>query len=424
MKIPITSIIVADRQRKDLGDIQTLADSFVENGQLSPILVVPAGDKYNLVAGGRRCAAAALLNWQFIEGLDRVTIDDKIVLVKDLTPLQLQVLEYEENVRRKDITWKEACVTVAKLHLLKQLEHGFATQGKPAGDAWSEAKMADFTGYNKSQVHYMLAIAKELQVEPPSAIHECKNYSEAFAFLAKRTEAELNREIELRRQRNNPPLIVDESAPPSAALDLSHTEGTIERTTVRLHGIPRAFGDCVPDVDFMPEADHCILAFNPDNADIDNVVKSLRPNGYAILWNGPTGDITKLHKMPGAIMWYHVAGHADDQSPWPFTQNYMLARVYTPTLPTVPCAHHYGAVVSCIPDHPTDLPSAVVDYSIAPFALDGMAVTVFGDVNPVHVAELGRVPIFYEPDQAKFELKCKALKQFYEENIPGVEVIV
>ena len=431
MKIPITSITIPNRQRTDLGDLETLAASLRDNGQITPILVAAeAAGTYRLIAGCRRTHAAKSNNWTHIEAVDRVTIDDKVILAQDLTPLQLEILEYEENVRRKDMTWQESCLSVARLHFLKQMEHGFASVGTDTG-AWTERKMADFTGFGRSQVHYMLAIAKELQVEPRSAIWECENYSSAFQFLVKRSEAEVQAEIERRRQRANPPRVIatessdeeddDGGFSPSAASIPSNTEEAVsEAVVVYLHGVRKAFPDCIPDEDFMAGMAFCIVGFGVPITAYPNVKAYLRPEGAAVLWNG-IPPVPGLQTMPSCLIWNKVKVGAEKHT-WPYADNYVFGYVVTPAT-TLPKEPPITATISCVPDGDT-LPPAVVEHSVTPFTLDGMAVYCLDGVNPVHVAELGRIPIWFEADETKFAAKCAALKTFYEATIPGVIVKV
>jgi Domain of unknown function (DUF4326)/ParB-like nuclease domain len=62
--IKISKILIADRHRRDDGDIDSLAESLREIGQLQPIVIT---SDLRLVAGGRRLAAAQSLGWTEIE---------------------------------------------------------------------------------------------------------------------------------------------------------------------------------------------------------------------------------------------------------------------------------------------------------------------------------------------------------------------
>ncbi|MGL4394450.1 MAG: ParB/RepB/Spo0J family partition protein [Brevinema sp.] len=84
----IKDIIVSNRIRRNLGDLEPLMESFKKYGQLSPIVV---NKKNELLAGERRLEAAKKLGWTDIEAI-----------IKDLSYSQEIELEMEENTTRKD----------------------------------------------------------------------------------------------------------------------------------------------------------------------------------------------------------------------------------------------------------------------------------------------------------------------------------
>jgi ParB family transcriptional regulator, chromosome partitioning protein len=106
VKVPIESIIVNKRIRKDLGDIESLAESFKCYGQITPIII---NRKNVLIAGGRRLEAAKLLGWQSInaEIIDRTG---------ELEQLEL---ELEENKYRKDFNNAEIAEAAKKIYKLR-----------------------------------------------------------------------------------------------------------------------------------------------------------------------------------------------------------------------------------------------------------------------------------------------------------------
>jgi len=106
VKVLIKNIIVNKRIRKDLGDIEALADSFRCYGQITPILI---NKKNVLIAGGRRLEAAKLLGWQSInaEIIDRTG---------ELEQLEL---ELEENKYRKDFNDEEVAEAARKIYKLR-----------------------------------------------------------------------------------------------------------------------------------------------------------------------------------------------------------------------------------------------------------------------------------------------------------------
>ncbi len=92
-QISIASIIVENRFRKDMGDLDALAASIAELGQLQPIII---NKDRRLIAGGRRLAA--------MKQLGRETIAASVFDLDDLDALKV---ERDENDQRKEPTTSE-----------------------------------------------------------------------------------------------------------------------------------------------------------------------------------------------------------------------------------------------------------------------------------------------------------------------------
>ncbi|MBR1608246.1 MAG: ParB N-terminal domain-containing protein [Kiritimatiellae bacterium] len=106
MQIPIESITVPERVRRDLGDLQPLMDSLKRVGQLNPIVISPA---YELIAGHRRLTAASNLGWKTVDA----------TVVSGLDEVRRLEMELEENVYRKDFTPDEVLEGWKKLDRLR-----------------------------------------------------------------------------------------------------------------------------------------------------------------------------------------------------------------------------------------------------------------------------------------------------------------
>ena len=87
----VESIIVGDRRREDMGDLDGLAASIEKYGLLHPIVI---DDDNRLVAGGRRLEACRRLGWEEID----------VRSLGDLTDAQRGEIELEENINRKDLS--------------------------------------------------------------------------------------------------------------------------------------------------------------------------------------------------------------------------------------------------------------------------------------------------------------------------------
>ena len=105
-EVSIESIIIPeDRQRTDLGNVEELADSIRRLGLINPITL----SGLTLIAGERRLSACKHLNWKVINANQ----------LSDLSLLDREALELEENVKRKSLTWQEETDAIARYHRLK-----------------------------------------------------------------------------------------------------------------------------------------------------------------------------------------------------------------------------------------------------------------------------------------------------------------
>ena len=92
--VSLDSIVVdrANRQRRELFNIEELADSIHRNGLIHPIVVTP---EHVLVAGERRYTAMKSLGWTSVP----------VQFTTDLSELELGIIELEENIKRDNISW-------------------------------------------------------------------------------------------------------------------------------------------------------------------------------------------------------------------------------------------------------------------------------------------------------------------------------
>ena len=86
--------------------IQSLAGSIKTNGLLHPIIVQPWGDKYRIIAGHRRYKATLYLKQPTIKASIRT----------DLIPHQAYLLNFTENLDRKDLNIFEEAAALRRLY--------------------------------------------------------------------------------------------------------------------------------------------------------------------------------------------------------------------------------------------------------------------------------------------------------------------
>jgi site-specific DNA-methyltransferase (adenine-specific) len=150
--IPYSDIKVdPNRMRKTFRGIELLADSIKQNGLIQPIVL---DEHNNLLAGGRRMKAIGLLKWDHVP----------IVRLTDLDPTAQKIVELEENLRREDLTWQEACIAKVEIHDLLVAKHGKATPGGgiTKGKGWKLQDTADLLGESIGTTSMDIKLGREL----------------------------------------------------------------------------------------------------------------------------------------------------------------------------------------------------------------------------------------------------------------------
>ena len=205
-------IIKPERQRQEFDPeaLQELKNS-IEDGQLlHPPVLRREGNAWVLVAGERRLRAIKEIfelggsfkhnGMIFENGL--VPFTD----IGELSRLEAEEAELDENLKRRDLTWQEHAAAVARLHALRtaQKEEARAKALDAIGEASSPATPAhtiadtaeELTGRRDGS--YQDTVRKEIIVAKHldnPAIAKAKSADEAFKILKR--EEERNRNIEL-----------------------------------------------------------------------------------------------------------------------------------------------------------------------------------------------------------------------------------
>ena len=116
--------IKPERQRKDLGDLAGLKRSIDELGIINPIVVeenLEEPGTFWVIAGERRLTAFRALM------AENPTFQQTKVPVRffsNLDEATRQMIELEENIKRKDLTWQENVAAIMKVKELKGIDTG------------------------------------------------------------------------------------------------------------------------------------------------------------------------------------------------------------------------------------------------------------------------------------------------------------
>lgn len=139
---PVDSIIILrdERQRRELRNIEELAESIHRLGLIHPIVIT---EDNVLVAGERRLTAVRSLGWTHVP----------TQLASDLDKLTLHAIELEENVKRVDITWQEKALAMDQYAELRRQQEG----------QLSQEAIAKELGLSRPEVSKNLAVAQALK---------------------------------------------------------------------------------------------------------------------------------------------------------------------------------------------------------------------------------------------------------------------
>lgn len=119
--IDINSVKIREnRQRKDLGDLSDLKTSLLRVGLINPIVIEMDKDDglFYLIAGERRFTA-----WSQLVQEGKKPREIPCQVLSQLDDASKHLIELEENIKRKDLTWQEYCEAIDKMYSLKGCEN-------------------------------------------------------------------------------------------------------------------------------------------------------------------------------------------------------------------------------------------------------------------------------------------------------------
>jgi hypothetical protein len=201
-KIALGVLCNMDRHRLVAGVVDKLVTSFSTVGQIQPISVrrdETSPDKYAVLCGAHRVAAARKLNWLSI---------DALVFERDAEDLTL--IEIAENLHRKQLSVLDKARLQAKwLTIVRQRDVQDAQPGgvQPHDKGYSKAARLLGSDSTREEIRRSEAMASiPDQVVPHIIKHELDNIQNALLEIAEVSdvEAQIEKVSELAERRRNP----------------------------------------------------------------------------------------------------------------------------------------------------------------------------------------------------------------------------
>lgn len=159
MLVNLDDILVIDRGRKKYKNVDELAKSLIEHGQIQEIVVRPLREDekalghaqpWALVAGGRRYAAAIRAGWTELRAHK----------LGELPHWRQRALELEENVQREGMEFAEECEMKLQIHEL------YAKDAESRGEKWELKDTKHITGDSNATIGRDIKLAKAIRADP------------------------------------------------------------------------------------------------------------------------------------------------------------------------------------------------------------------------------------------------------------------
>ncbi len=200
-----TIIISPNRQRQEFSPdaIADLANSIAARGLLHPPVMRETPDGPVLVAGERRLRAMEYL-WAtgasiLHNGLLSPPEYLPFTTLGDLSPLEAEEAELDENLKRSDLTWQEEASAIARLHSLRTAQaalvgasHSLAATARELAPDRTAGKADGELGSIQNEVRQNVILAEHLD-NPEVA--KAKSSKDAFKILKRQEETSKNQEL-------------------------------------------------------------------------------------------------------------------------------------------------------------------------------------------------------------------------------------
>lgn len=184
--IPIESVMVEDRTREIMGDLDSLEANIRSTGLIAPLAVMKNDDgTYRLLAGERRFTVLKRNN---------VTVIPARIYDRELTELEMKVIEKSENFHRKEMEYWELDKLTLDIHRMEQQIHGTKAPG-PGQTGWGTEDTGEMLGgVSKATISMSLKRAQARE-NMPELFESCKTAADATTLLKKMDEALLKQTI-------------------------------------------------------------------------------------------------------------------------------------------------------------------------------------------------------------------------------------
>ncbi|WP_298481962.1 ParB/RepB/Spo0J family partition protein [uncultured Ruminococcus sp.] len=146
VEVEISEIVPNPHQPRtefDLADIQSLAESIMQNGILQPLTVRRGNDRYELIAGERRLRAAKLAGMHAVP-----------CIILDISSRNSAIMALVENIQRQDLSFFDEASAIEKLITYYGMtqEDAAAKLGKAQSTIANKLRLLRLTGEEREVI--------------------------------------------------------------------------------------------------------------------------------------------------------------------------------------------------------------------------------------------------------------------------------
>lgn len=185
--------ILSDRQRQEFepGALVDLMNSIESHGLLHPVVVRHIDGRIILIAGERRIRAVqdiyALGGIIHHGGRTCPPHTIPVTLLEEISDLDAEEIELDENLRRVDLTWQEHAAAVARLAKLRAAQAEESGLQKPTTADIAKEVRGSSLGYYQDITRKEIAVAANLDLPE---VAKAKSVEDAYKILKRRDTRE------------------------------------------------------------------------------------------------------------------------------------------------------------------------------------------------------------------------------------------
>lgn len=190
--VPMKSIVLGDRARTELGDLTSTEGSMKQSGLIQPLAFKDLKNgKFLLLAGERR--------YTILLSNGNTEVPGRIY-ERDLSELQMKIIEKAENFYRKDFEYYEHDALVAEIDRLEREVRGSAAPG-PGSQGHRLSDTAEVFGITSASVSTAIK-RHEAREAFPELFEKCKTQKDATTVIKKMDEAIIKKTLAEKIERD------------------------------------------------------------------------------------------------------------------------------------------------------------------------------------------------------------------------------